>query len=129
MNTQFRKPPEKLLKYKEKCAQQEDILDIGPPYDAHKFAQLDYWLAGDAWRTTIKDAQSRKGIFFDSDHFVLECRIMIKGLCQERKNKERNIRFYKPSVEKWKNYNMYIQHVMNRESLCLESFSKQLINI
>ena len=39
------------------------------------------------------------------------------------KSKERSIRFYKPNVEKWKNYNMYIQHAMNRESFCLESFS------
>ena len=94
MNTQLWKPPKKLLTYKEKCAQQEDNLDIGPPYDAHKYAQLDYWLAGDAWRSTIKDAQSRKDIFFDSDHFVLECRIMIEGLCYQERNKERTIRLY-----------------------------------
>ena len=42
MNTQFRKQPEQLLTYKEKCEQQEDSLDVGPSYDAHKYAQLDY---------------------------------------------------------------------------------------
>ena len=126
MNTQFRKPPEKLLTYKEKCAQQEDNLDIGPPYDAHKYAQLDYWLAGDAWRSTIKDAQSRKDIFYDSDHFVLECRIMIKGLYHKTHNKERTVRFYKPNVERWKNYNMHIQHAIKRDSLCLQSLSALL---
>ena len=51
---------------------------------------------------------------------------MIKGLCHQERNKERTICYYKPNVERWKHYNMHIQHAINRESLCLQSFSTVL---
>ena len=45
LNVQFPKPPHKLITYKEKCSASEESQDIGPPYDAQRFAQIDFWLA------------------------------------------------------------------------------------
>lgn len=38
LNAQFSKPPEKLMTYKEKT----NSSDFGPPFDAHRYAQLDF---------------------------------------------------------------------------------------
>ena len=91
MNTLFSKPPDKLITCK--CKIHTDVSDTaietGPPVDAIKYAQIDFWLAGNAWKTRVLNTQNKKDIFFDSDHFVLETHIRIAALiCREQdKNK------------------------------------------
>ena len=76
-NSLFSKPPEKLVTYKEKVHMDENEEYNGPPYDAIKYAQIDYWLCGQIEQRAISDIQSRLDVRFDSDYFVLECKLNI----------------------------------------------------
>ena len=127
MNTQLPKPPHKLITYKEKCSGSEESQDIGPSYDAQRFAQIDFWVAGDSWKSNVKDTQSRIDVHFDSDHFILESRITIKNLIHKVPEAEHTKRFYKPTLERWTNYNLQIRQLISNEPLSWETFSEAVI--
>ena len=67
-------------------------MEVGPPFDAIKYAQIDFWLAGAVWKNSVVDIQSRKDIYSDSDHFIVECCIVVSTLAQQKKTKSISIR-------------------------------------
>eukprot|EP00974_Lingulodinium_polyedra_P101486 9831762-Lingulodinium_polyedra.AAC.1 len=69
-NTRFNKPNHKLITYKEKETQ-----SWSQPWDAYRFATLDYILTPSNYKNTIKDAESNPGWGFNSDHCILEAQI------------------------------------------------------
>ena len=114
MNTFFSKPPEKLITYKNKVhnAGSDTEAEVGPPFDAIKYGQLDFWLAGSAWRNCVLNTQSRKDVYFDSDHFILESHIIISGLATKGQDINKAIRYYKPTATRWTQYNSCIKEAL-----------------
>ena len=110
LNSLFLKPPHKLVTYKSKIqGEQGDAMEVGPPFDAIKYAQIDFWLAGAVWKNSVVDVQSRKDIYFDSDHFIVECCIVVSALAQQKKTRDETKRYFKPSQEQWVRYNQHIK--------------------
>ena len=68
LNSQFSKPPDKLTT----CTEKTTDSDFGPPFNAERYAQIDYWLTCSDWKSSSVNVQSRREIAFDSDHLVLE---------------------------------------------------------
>ena len=79
--------------------------EVGPPYDAIKFAQIDYWLSRESWKSAVSDVQSRMDIFFESDHFVLEAVIKILAQHPKKEVVEKTHRYDKPTPSQWTQYN------------------------
>ena len=50
LNSMFHKPPQKLVTYKEKVPNGGNEMINGPPYNAIKYGQVDFWLASDLGR-------------------------------------------------------------------------------
>ena len=117
LNSQFSKPAEKLLTYKEKF----NSSDFGPPFDAERYAQIDYWLTNSAWKNSCTDAQSRRDIPFDSDHVVVEARFEMKPSPRtpEPNSSKKNS---KPSQEQWCLFNDDCSRLFAEQPLCLQKF-------
>jgi hypothetical protein len=114
---QFSKPAEKLLTYKEKF----NSSDFGPPFDAERYAQIDYWLTNSAWKNSCTDAQSRRDIPFDSDHVVVEARFEMNPSPRtpEPNSSKKNS---KPSQEQWCLFNDDCSRLFAEQPLCLQKF-------
>ena len=78
--------------------------EVGPPYDAIKFAQIDYWLSRESWKSAVSDVQSRMDIFFESDHFVLEAVIKILAQHPKKEVVEKTHRYDKSTPSRWIQY-------------------------
>jgi len=48
LNSQFSKPLDRLITYKEKL----NDSDFGPPFAAERYAQIDYWLTYSDWKSS-----------------------------------------------------------------------------
>ena len=48
LNSQFSKPLDRLITYKEKLHDS----DFGPPFAAERYAQIDYWLTYSDWKSS-----------------------------------------------------------------------------
>ena len=79
--------------------------EVGPPYDAIKFAPIDYWLSRESWKSDVSDVQSRMDIFFESDHVVLEAVIKILAQHPNKEVVEKTHRYDKPTPSQWTHYN------------------------
>jgi len=126
VNTMFQKPPEKLITYIEKTSNNEDEQSTrhrGPPYDASKYAQVDYWLAPKESTNIVQDVQSRKDIYFDSDHFLLEIIFSAKVKARSCKNKNKAKRYYKPDDKRWHEYNNEVRTLLEQDGISLASFT------
>ena len=82
MNTHFLKAPEALCTYSE-----VSNTTGGPPWNALRYAQLDYVLVSARWKNIIHNVESMPSIQIDSDHFVLKSEIMIKLKADPRKQR------------------------------------------
>jgi exonuclease III len=123
MNSQFSKPPIKLITYIEK----HTGVEFGPPYDAVRFAQIDYWLVADAYKHACTDVQSRQDIVFESDHLVLECKAEI--LTQANTKKKNSVpKFHKPNRQQWEKFNEHVAGLMGQNSCTLNCFQKAVLD-
>ena len=115
MNTQFKKPPEKLVTYKEKVPEHnpESELYQGEntgPYDHSKYAQCDYLLVKKGFQKTVTDCESRVDLAKDTDHIPLVAEIRTNMKRQQKAHGEKAAKkYYKPSTEKWRLYNESIR--------------------
>ena len=123
LNSQFSKPPNKLITYIEKSAG----VEFGPPYDAVRFAQIDYWLVADTYKHACTDVQSRQDIVFESDHLVLECRAEISTQANTKK-KNRAPKFHKPNRHQWEKYNQSVADLIGQNLCSLKSFQQAVLD-
>ena len=93
LNTTVSKTPDRLITYKCKIQNTacDTTVEAGPPFDAVIFAQIDFWLAGCEWKSCVLNTQSRKDIYFDSDHFVLEAQIKVSAFISKHYDKEKHL--------------------------------------
>ena len=127
-NSLFSKPPEKFVTYKEKVHMDENEEYNGPPYDAIKYAQIDYWLCGQIEQRAISDIQSRLDVPFDSDHFVLECKLNISFPTFKKDNAPRTSRYAKPDSDRWIFYNNNIRSLLEGKRCDLDSLTEAMKN-
>ena len=125
MNSLFHKPVEKLITYKCKV-QNEESLENGPPYDAVNYAQIDFWLAGDGWKKTVLDVQSRKELFFETDHFVLEARLSVSAFNYRPNDRESTKKCLKPDSDRWRTYNEYVRNYFVTHPITLKGFTSAM---
>ena len=126
-NSQFSKPPDKLVTYKEKVPTDNDSRFNGPPYDAVKSAQIDYWLCGVMEKRTVLDTQGRLDIHFDSDHFPLECYVVINIRVPQEDVNSQAIKYAKPDPHNWATSNQKVRSLLEGKSWDLESCTNALI--
>ena len=102
-------------------------VEFGPPYDAVRFAEIDYWLVADANKHACTDVQSRQDIVFESDHLVLECKAEI--LTQANTKKKNSVpKFHKPNRQQWEKYNEHVAGLMGQSSCTLNCFQKAVLD-
>ena len=94
INTMFQKTSDKLITYIEKKPENNHNIIIqnaewhnpipnlhvkrrtlGPPYDYTKYAQCDYLITRREWMSSVIDAQSRRDIYTETDHILIEMKI------------------------------------------------------
>ena len=126
-NSLFSKPPEKLVTYKEKVPADNSSRYNGPPYDAVKYAQIDYWLCGAMGKRTVLDTQSRLDIHYDSDHFILECCVILNIRVPKQDVHSNSIKYVKPDPHHWAAYNQKVRWLLEGKSCDLESWTNVLI--
>ena len=110
---------------------EDEQSNAGAPYDATKYAQIDYWLTSTAWRHTVSNVESRVDIHADSNHVILEARIHAKMTAVSTSKQENTKRYYKPSNEQWIAVNQEIKtHISSVELNLtgLTSIMKQAAN-
>jgi hypothetical protein len=117
LNSQFSKPPKKLITYKEKF----NSSDFGPPCDAERFAQIDYWLANSAWKTARADAQSRGDIAFGLDHLTVDAQFEMRPSLRVHESKPSK-KFLKPSPAQWGSFNDECSNYSDSNSFILQPF-------
>ena len=127
LNSQVAKPPSKLITYKEKNYIPENEQINGPPYDAIKYGQFDYWLMNKGGKRAVLDIQSRKDIHFDSDHFILECRFAIRIICKKIDESFQTKRYLKPDTATWNTYNDKIRSLFEGSRYNLDMFTKAVL--
>ena len=122
LNSQFSKPLDRLITHKEK----KNVSDFGPPFDAERYAQIDYWLTNSTWKTACTDAQSRRDVPFDSGHLVVEAQFEMKPdkRVQEPKTSKK---FLKPTLAQWNCFNTECAQTLSRQSLCLSKFVRKYL--
>ena len=124
LNSQFSKP-EKFITYK-LYKEKANTSDFGPPFDAHRYAQLDYWLTGAAWKRSCADVQSRRDIVFDSDHLLLEARLELLP-CQRPRDAIEVDKFKKLDSTQWLNFNSRFATLISKDSVCYDAFVSSLL--
>ena len=72
MNTWFRKRNEKLVTFRVPGTEITDEIEPG------KHEQLDYFLAQDRWKNSVKNVESDTKANIVSDHFPLKIRLIVK---------------------------------------------------
>ena len=127
LNSQYSKPPDKLITYKEKIHIGENEQLNGPPFNAFKYGQIDYWLANKDGKRAVLDVQSRIDVGFDSDHFLLECRLVVTTICRKEDNSFKAKRYSKPDPMKWNAYNDKIRSLLEGKQCDLDIFTKALL--
>ena len=125
LNSQYSKPPSKLITYKEKIHIGENEQINGPPFSALKY----YWLVNDEGKRAVLDIQSRKDIGFDSDHFLLGCRLAVTTNSRRQDKPFETKRYSKPDLIKWKAYNDKVRSLLEgkRCDLDLDIFTKSVL--
>ena len=78
--------------------------DGGPPWDAIRYASIDYVLATGRWNKTITKAWSTPETQTDSDHFLLRASFRCKLAAQNKKTEKRE-RYEKPNQLQRDKYN------------------------
>ena len=71
--------------------------------------------------------QSRKDIGFDSDHFLLECRLTVTTMCGKEHNSFQTKRYSKPDPMKWKAYNDKVRSLLEGKRCDLDIFTKAIL--
>jgi len=112
LNSQYSKQPRKLITYKGKIHIGENEQINGPPFNALKYGQIDYWLVNDEGKRAVLDVQSKKDIGFDSDHFLLECRLAVTTNSRRQDKSLETKRYSKPDLIKRKAYNDKVRSLL-----------------
>ena len=73
MNTHFQKHPKSLCTFS-KVSNTEG----GPPWDATRYAQIDYSLAPSRWKNIVQTVEALPDVQIDSDHFLVVSSIEVK---------------------------------------------------
>lgn len=124
INTWFEKTPDKLVTYRS-----PNKPDFRPPYTLDNYAQMDFLLAQDKWKNSCRDAETKLGAAFDSDHKALLTIIQQKLASQKKEEQEHIKRYRKPNEEEMLQYNKEIsQRISEIQTNCEEPF-KELANI
>ena len=127
LNSQYSKQPRKLITYKGKIHIGENEQINGPPFNALKYGQIDYWLVNDEGKRAVLDVQSKKDIGFDSDHFLLECRLAVTTNSRRQDKSFETKRYSKPDLIKWKAYNDKVRSLLEGKRCDLDIFTKSIL--
>lgn len=100
LNTLFQKDTKWLCTYSEVFNSEG-----GPPWDAVRYAQIDFVLASARWQNAIKNVESLPDVQVDSDHFVLIPSVLIKFKASKKPHARRRFKFRQPSQEQVEHFN------------------------
>ena len=101
MNTWRQKSQKDLITYRA-----TNTKNFEAPFDTKRFAQMDFILANNQWKNSVKNVNAFVGTPFESDHKVLECNIEVKmAKKKERDNGNKLARYWKPEEEEREKYN------------------------
>lgn len=106
MNTWFDKPAQKQLTFREPASKHE------PPWTPDRFAQLDFVLAPNRWKNSIKDVSARPELFIDSDHYIVvtDCRVRL----QAKNEVSRPLKYRMPTAQQKEHFNQFIAQLMQK---------------
>ena len=103
-----------MIAYKEKA----NGSDFDPPNDTYGYAQLDYWLTGEAWKRSCTDV-----------HSILEARLELLP-CQRARYADETSKFEKPDHQQWERFNHDFAVLVSRaiHSVLFQNGRKSLIS-
>ena len=71
-------------------------------------------------KNLVVDIQNRNDIYLDSDHFMVECCIVVFALAQQKKTRDEAKRYFKPSQEQWVQYNQHKKKLHNSNDVSIQ---------
>ena len=104
MNTHFQQDNKHLVTHKEMATLK------GEPWDATRYATLDYILIPGRWNNCITKAWPSREIQTDSDHFILRATLRCKLAAKNKGNQTRET-FFTPDTKQKQNYNETINEM------------------
>ena len=131
MNTQFQKYSKSFGAFSE-----VSNTENGPPWDATRYAQIDYSLAPSRWKNISQNVEALPDVQIDSDHFlvVLSIKIKLKAMMKQRRNSR--FKFRTPSLEQILHFNSALSQVCRPLSendqeplIWLREFNENILSI
>ena len=103
MNTHFQKHPKSLCTYSE-----VSNTTGGPPWDATRYAQIDYSLAPSRWKNSVQNVEAFPDAQTDSDHFLVVTSLLVKLKANKKLPGNTRFKFKNPSPEQILHFNSAI---------------------
>ena len=104
----------------------------GPPWTrVNGYETLDYFLAPDRWRNTVKNVEADTSGFIPSDHYPLTAEIHVKFKAEKPKEKLIREKFEKCNIDEYLEYNQEIENLLekpgeNQENPSYEQFANAI---
>ena len=112
LNTCFRRQAKECFTFR------ENTTTHGPEWTPTRYAQIDFWLAGEKVSKCCKDVRARTDLHFPSDHYIVEASFALK-LQGEVRQRNHRPKFRQPTEAEWKHYNeeltSYLSTAMQKE--------------
>ena len=99
MNTHFELQPKCLVTYKELAT------EGGPPWDAVRYATLDYLLIPGRWKNCVAKVWSTPDTQIDTDHYLLRGTLKCKLAARKKRIAQQRETYSQPDAEQRKTYN------------------------
>ena len=122
-NTFFMKPEADLVTYRA-----VGVKTWQPPWQLHKYAQMDFVLINDKWKNAITNVYSSHIHTVETDHKLMVAHIHFKLKTSSHKNKNRPPRFHQPTPEQIDNYNRRVAEHMHSQATDLSPLNMDQIN-
>ena len=97
------KPPEQLVTYRA-----VGVPDWRPPFDFHKYAQLDFILINSPWKNCILNVSSSYIHTLDTDHKLLCAKVRFKLKAKVPCPPKNTLKFHSPNPAQLQQYNTHI---------------------
>ena len=98
LSTCFRRQAKECCTFREK-----NTTTHGQEWTPTRYAQIDFWLAGEKVSKCCKDVRARTDLHFPSDHHIVEASFALKqGEVRQRNHRPK---FRQPTEAEWKRYN------------------------
>ena len=102
-NTFFQKPDGKLVTFKG-----AGVRMWQPPWQLHKYGQMDFLLVNDPWKNAVTDIYTTEVHAIDTDHKLLVSNVKFKLKAKKRNPTTTRLKFHKPSTQDIDGYNALV---------------------